>query len=124
MNRYGSLALRYAQTYLPSQVAQLSDPQQHYSDLGDEVAQEVDRLTEEMLPGVGDRTLSAPERIQETRAARKQAEEQVLAEMVLLPPEPGTESRELPSQTPLPGWSDPLPETPDLSTPASSGAPL
>ena len=88
MNRYGLMAQQHWARWLPTRYRQISDPNSFFSDLGMQVAQRIDalalRLAGDDLPGEG--YLGKAGRLGQ---ARHQAEEIVLAEMVLLDPEPG-----------------------------------
>lgn len=117
MSRYASLAEAYWRTYLPSQTAQLDDPTAFFQDLGDQVAETVDRVTADLTRQSG--SLAPMDRVREARAAQKQAEEMALEDLVYLPKEPGTERLELPTTGPLAGWDLPLPgeQAPEASAP-------
>ena len=90
MNRYGLMARNHWARWLPSRFAGIEDPDSFFSDLGKQVAERIDqlalRLAGDDQPGEG--YLGKAGRLGQ---ARHQAEEIVLAEMALLPPEPGTE---------------------------------
>ena len=85
-NRYGALAQRHMREYLPKRYAQISDPDNYFSDLGEAILDQVLEAEvplqgeapagEEWLASVGRRNM-----------ARLMAEELVFAEMVFLPPE-------------------------------------
>lgn len=95
MNRYGLMARQHWQTWLPSRYARIDDPEGFFTDLGRQVAERVDQLALQLAgddqPGEG--YLGKAGRLGQ---ARRQAEEIVLAEMVLLDPEPGMEDEEPP----------------------------
>ena len=88
MNRYGLMAQQHWARWLPGRYAQIQDPGSFFTDLGQRVAERVDqlalRLAGDDQPGEG--YLGKAGRLGQ---ARHQAEEIVLAEMVLLDPEPG-----------------------------------
>ncbi len=90
MNRYGLMAQQHWARWLPARYASIEDPGSFFSDLGIQVAERIDTLALSLAgddqPGEG--YLGKAGRLGQ---ARHQAEEIVLAEMVLLDPEPGTE---------------------------------
>ncbi len=77
MNQYSAMAERHWRRWLPSRVAELEDPTSFFSTLGDELAGD-DPPGETFLEKAG-----------RLNIARLRAEEIVLPEMVLLPPEAG-----------------------------------
>jgi hypothetical protein len=85
MNRYGTMMQRHWQQWLPEPYAAIRDPGTFFAVLGDLVAQQVDELAGDLagddLPGEG--YLAKVGRLS---AARRQAEEIILPELVLLPP--------------------------------------
>lgn len=92
MNRYGAMAQRHWETFLPSRVAAIPNPQEYFTKLGQRVAEEIDQLTDQLMEQHP--AASYLERVGQRTAARRAAEEKVLAEQVLLPPEPGQEQAE------------------------------
>ena len=107
---YARTARRYWETYLPSQVAELTDPTAFFLDLGEQVAEQVEQTTSELLRPQAGREVTSAARVGEILAAKRQAEELAMSDLVYLPKEPGTERREVPSVRPLPGWDGPLPD--------------
>ena len=93
MNRYGLMAQQHWARWLPSRYATIADPEAFFTDLGRQVAERIDvlalRLAGDDQPGEG--YLGKAGRLGQ---ARHQAEEIILAELVLLDPEPGTENQE------------------------------
>jgi len=89
MNRYGAMARSHWARWLPRRYATIEDPDSFFSTLGQETARQIDELTAELAgddqPGEG--YLAKAGRL---TAARSQAEEIILPQQVLLPPEPGT----------------------------------
>jgi hypothetical protein len=89
MNRYGLMAQKHWAQWLPTRYATMEDPDSFFSDLGNQVAERIDSLALQLAgddqPGEG--YLGKAGRLGQ---ARRQAEEIVLADMVLLEPEPGT----------------------------------
>ncbi len=93
MNRYGLMAQRHWARWLPARYASIGDPETFFTRLGKDVAQRIDvlalRLAGDDQPGEG--YLVKAGRL---GAARSQAEEIVLADLVLLDPEPEAEDQE------------------------------
>ncbi|RBM18098.1 hypothetical protein DI005_20100 [Prauserella sp. PE36] len=119
MNRYGELAQRHWQTFLPRRYSQIEDPQAFFTTLGAEVEQEIDQMTEDLLAHQD----PSPERdylaeIGRRNAARSQAREKVLAERVLLPAEPGSPQDEEPPEEPSAGGTRSTPWIPVAEDPA------
>ena len=109
MNHYGATAQRHWAQWLPERHATIQDPDSFFSTLGEEVAQQFADLT---LDLAGDDPPGEDYLVKVGRLnmARLQAEEIVLREQVLLPPEPG---------------ADPDTGDQDEQTPAShSGTPM
>ena len=88
MNQYGATAQRHWVRWLPERYVAIQDPDSFFSTLGEEVAQQISDL---MLELAGDDPPGEDHLVKVGRlnAARNQAEEIVLRERVLLPPEPG-----------------------------------
>ena len=95
MNYYGEMAQRHWARWLPRQYAAIEDSDSFFSDLGSRVEARIDDLADQLAgdgpPGEG--YLARGGRIGQ---ARRQAEEIVLTEMVLLEPEPGTDQETQP----------------------------
>ena len=90
MNRYGVMAQKHWMRWLPFRYAQIEDPDSFFSDLGIQTAERIDSLSLELA---GD---DQPEEGYLGKAgrlgqARHQAEEIVLADLILLEPEPGAD---------------------------------
>jgi hypothetical protein len=106
MNQYGATAQRHCARWLPQRYAAIPDPDSFFSTLGQEVAQQVSDL---MLELAGDDPPGEEYLVKVGRlnAARNQAEEIVLRERVLLPPEPGALEDPPVQETPQaqPGWT-------------------
>ena len=102
MNRYGLMAQKHWARWLPARYALIEDPGSFFSELGTQAAQQIDDLAMQLAgddqPGEG--YLGKAGRLGQ---ARHQAEEIVLADLILLEPEPGTED-------------DPDPPTPNPRT--------
>jgi hypothetical protein len=109
MNRYGLMARNHWARWLPRRYAQIEDPGSFFSDLGTQAAQQIDQLALQLAgddrPGEG--YLGKAGRLGQ---ARHQAEEIVLADLILLEPEPETSGQDAPA-TPPPG--SPHPSLPD-----------
>ena len=90
MNRYGQMARKHWARWLPARYAAIKDPTSFFSDLGNQAEQRIDQLTDRMAGDdpPGEDYLAKAGRLGQ---ARMQAEEIVLAELILLPPEPGTD---------------------------------
>ncbi len=90
MNRYGLMAQKHWARWLPNRYAAIEDPDNFFSDLGTQVAERIDVLALSLAgddqPGEG--YLAKAGRLGQ---ARYQAEEIVLADMILLEPEPGAD---------------------------------
>src|SRR5438128_2378245 len=97
-SHYSTLAHRYWQTYLPSQLATIpeADRDLYFRTLGEQVAQRVEEEMQEIWMNSTSPEDSPEVRAQRGQMAQLRARELVLEEMVYLPKEPGTEDRELP----------------------------
>jgi hypothetical protein len=82
MNRYGLIAQRHWARWLPRQYAAISDPDSFFATLGEEVARQIDDLTDELIGEIqqSDSYLAHVGRLFSARAI---AEELVLPERVL-----------------------------------------
>ena len=90
MNEYGATARDHCRRWRPASYAEITDTESYFTDLGDRVAQEISDLWAKLRARSG----NPPgedyiARVGRLNALRKQAEEVVLADLVLLPPEPG-----------------------------------
>ena len=83
MNKYGARAQEYWQSFLPAQYAAISDPETHFTELGELMAAEVTRLAL-ALQGDDPGDEGYLEKVGRLNMARRRAEEQVIREM--LPP--------------------------------------
>lgn len=86
MNRYGSMAMRHWARWLPRQYAAISDPDAFFTTLGEEVARQIDELTDELMDEIG-QSESYLAQVGRLFAARAIAEELVLLQRVLPDPE-------------------------------------
>lgn len=92
MNKYGTIALEHWRQYLPARYAAIENPQTYFAELGEEVDAEIARRWAEMQAAAGNPPgEDFTDRVGRLNNLKKQAEETVLAERVLLPPEPGAE---------------------------------
>jgi hypothetical protein len=95
MNYYGEMAQHHWARWLPHQYAAIEDPDSYFTGLGSRAEARIDDLADQLAgdgpPGEG--YLARAGRIGQ---ARRQAEEIVLTEMVLLEPEPGTDQETQP----------------------------
>ena len=93
MNRYGLMAQRHWAQWLPQRYATISEPDSYFSTLGREAETQIEELTLELAgddqPGEG--YLGKAGRLGE---ARHRAEQIVLNEEILLPPEPGVDEED------------------------------
>ena len=82
MNRYGVIAQRHWARWLPKQYAAISDPESFFTTLGEEVARQIDDLTDELVGEIkqSDSYLAHVGRL---FAARAIAEELILPQRVL-----------------------------------------
>ena len=98
MNHYGALARRHWERYLPTRFAALLDPEAFFTDLGEQVEQRVQQLSEEKMgddpplsPGTKPDFLA---KVGRGNAARMAAQGQALAELVYLTPEIDVDEQE------------------------------
>lgn len=117
--RYGNLAAAHMARWLPAAFAAVEDPEAYFRALDDRVSEAIrDR----------ERSLTPPKSLQETdfpayagqvQMAHQMAEDAVLAEMVYLDPEPGTEPDEPETDQDGAfldrGWTPPRSDETDLS---------
>lgn len=87
MTDYAAMARRHWERHLPSRYRRIADPVTFFAELGREVAEEIDELTLE-LEGPDRPREPYLDRVGRLGEARARAEDVVLAERVLLAPEP------------------------------------
>ena len=82
VNRYGVMARRHWARWLPREYAAIGDPESFFTTLGEEVARQIDDLTDELADeiGQGDSYLA---RVGQLLAARAIAEELILPQRIL-----------------------------------------
>jgi hypothetical protein len=88
VNQYGEMARRHWARWLPDRFAAIGNPQTFFTDLGEEAEQKIEALAWELAGDdpPGEDYLAKAGRLGE---ARHRAEQIILNEMILLPPEPG-----------------------------------
>ncbi len=93
MNHYGTMARRHWERWLPERYSSIQEPVSFFSALGEETARQIADLT---LDLAGDDPPGEDYLVKVGRLnmARLQAEEIVLPERILLPPEPGAEQNQ------------------------------
>ncbi|MGA2014894.1 MAG: TnpV protein [Solirubrobacteraceae bacterium] len=88
MNKYAHMAIRHWQTFLPDRLRAIpeSDRTRFFTELGERAAVEIEELQMQLAgpDPVGEGYL---EKVGRLNAARMQAEEKVLSELILLTPE-------------------------------------
>jgi hypothetical protein len=90
MNKYGAMAEQHWRRWLPSRVAAMTDPSSFFSELGQEAGSRIHDLTME-LAGDDPPGETYMGKLGRLNMARLRAEEVVLPDLVLLPPESGME---------------------------------
>lgn len=86
MNRYGRQALKHWQTHLPNRFAAIEDPPTFFHTLGTQVEDEIMELSANRAAKEGSAETYL-EQVGRLERIRSQAEEQILAERILLAPE-------------------------------------
>ena len=86
MNKYAEMARSHWAAWLPESYAAIQDRDSFFSAIGEEAARQVDELTDQ-LAGIGEPGEGYLERAGRLTAARQQAEEAILPQRVLPPPE-------------------------------------
>lgn len=96
INRYGQMAMDHWKKWLPARFSLLEDPNSYFQSLGEQVEEMI--LAEvATLEAANAQRLSSMDyltRVGTLNALQRQAEEPVLAEMVLLEPEPSLSEQE------------------------------
>jgi hypothetical protein len=90
VNQYGEMARRHWARWLPNRFAAIEEPETFFTDLGDQAEQKITALAWDLAGDdiTGEGYLTKAGRLGE---ARHRAEQIVLTEMILLPPEPEAE---------------------------------
>ena len=88
MNKYGMMARSHWRTWLPERYAAIGEPDSFFSTLGQEAESQIEDLADR-LAGDGQPGEGYLERAGRLAAARSQAEEIVLPQLILPEPEPG-----------------------------------
>lgn len=83
MNHYGALALRHWTLTRPAELATIEDPQRFFTELGEQVAAEIDRRSQVLEGPLGEDYLANLGMLNEARAT---AESDVLRELVFTDP--------------------------------------
>ena len=99
MNKYGHMALRHWQTFLPDRVQAIpeSERERFFRSWGSRRRREIEEL-QQQLAGPDPKGEGYLEKVGRFNAARMQAEEKVLAELILLAPEDQEEDDSLPAE--------------------------
>jgi hypothetical protein len=95
MNKYGRMAIRHWETTDPDRLQQIpeSDREPFFTELGERAEMEIQQLQDE-LAGPDPAGESYLEKVGRLNMARLQAEERVLAELILIPPPASSEPDE------------------------------
>lgn len=94
MNRYGQLAHDHWKSSDPARFAEIQDPLEFFSSLGQTVESQIQDLQLQLAGPDPANAESSLEKVGRLNMARLQAEEAVLAELVWLSPPPGEETLE------------------------------
>jgi hypothetical protein len=88
MNKYAHMAIRHWQTFLPDRLRAIpeTDRTRFFTELGEQAASEIEEL-QMQLAGPDPKGEGYLEKVGRLNAARMQAEEKVLPELILLAPE-------------------------------------
>lgn len=86
MNKYGAQAQKHWQTYLPRRYSQLEDPGAFFTQLGEEIEEEVDAM-QMAIAGTDPKGELYLQKVGRLNEARMSAESQVMQERALLMPE-------------------------------------
>ena len=87
MNRYGAMARKHWERWLPTRYSQIDDPDTFFSTLGEEVQTRIEELST-ALAGDDPPRESFMEKLGRLNMAVLNAESQALRELALLEPEP------------------------------------
>lgn len=84
MNQYATLARQHWQRYLPSRYAQIEDPTAFFTELGEQISDQINDLTA-TLAGDDPPGESYLDKVGRLNAAGQMAREQILAQMLPAP---------------------------------------
>lgn len=93
MNPYGAQARRHWQTHLPDRFAQIQDPETFFTDLGEQIEQQIQDLAA-ALAGPDPEQESYLSKVGRLNMARQNAESQILREMLPAPADETTPANE------------------------------
>jgi len=105
VSKYATIAERYWTTFLPSRVEASEDPTALFESLGEQVQSLIDAQSPAAMEMVKAENPDAtyPELRSLLRNVLTTLESDALRDVVMLPPEPGTEDKRMPG-TVLAGW--------------------
>lgn len=86
MNKYATQAMRHWETYLPQRYQRLPDPQQFFTEMGEQISAQVRELSL-VLAGQDPPGEGYLDKVGRLNMARFQAEERVMREIALHEPE-------------------------------------
>jgi hypothetical protein len=92
VNRYGRMAQRHWTRWLPETVRAIPDPETFFTDLGDQVALQIEDLAE-AIAGEDPPGETYPQKVARLDSARTTAEHRILRQEVLLPPMSGNDDQ-------------------------------
>ena len=87
MNRYGAQAQAHWREAMPQRLAGLANPQEYFTQLGEDIAQAIEELTRQ-LAGTPPPEETYLQRLRRLNMARTEAESLVMRRMVLQPEPP------------------------------------
>lgn len=90
MNKYGAMAQKHWQRWLPKRYAALDDPEAFFTELGEHVSDEIATL-ERDLAGPDHPGEDFMAKVGRLNMARFNAESDLIRQLVLLTPEPGAD---------------------------------
>jgi hypothetical protein len=112
VNKYGQMASSHWARWLPRAYAAIPEPDSYFSAIGQEAARQVDELASQ-LAGDSQPGEAYLQRAGRLTAARSQAEEVILPQRVLPPPETGENQSPEEDGHPAPGTGRPAAISPD-----------
>lgn len=93
MNKYGLRAQRYYSRWAPLALAEISDPETFFTELGEQIESEVLLISQEMESPL-DPTVPYLERVAQLRAVQRDAEEVAMTDLVYSPVLPELQGQE------------------------------